>query len=61
MIPVQILWDDEAQVWCAINEEIGLALESESYDTLVQRVEVAAPEMAAENGVPCQGVIIQKM
>lgn len=59
MIPIQIMWDDEAQVWYAVNEEIGLALESESYDTLLQRVQLAAPEMASENGVPCPGVIFQ--
>ncbi len=58
MIPVQILWDDEAGVWCAENEEIGLALESDSYDTLIKRVYIAAPEMAKENGVVCRGLII---
>ncbi len=57
ILPIQILWDDEAGVWYAINEEIGLALESDSYDTLIRRVCIAAPEMAAENGVACRGVI----
>ncbi len=57
MIPVQILWDDEAGVWYAVNEEIGLALESDSYDDLIKRVCIAAPEMAMENGVVCRGLI----
>lgn len=51
MIPIKIFWDDETQVWVAVGEGIGLALESESYDTLIQRVRVAAPEMAEENGI----------
>ena len=56
MISVKIFWDDEAQVWVAIGEGIGLALESESYDDLIQRVKIAAPEMAAENGVICSRI-----
>ena len=58
MIPIKIFWDDEAQVWVAIGEGIGLVLESASYDELIQRVSVAAPEMAAENGIKCPGVEI---
>lgn len=53
MIPVRIFWDEEAEVWVAIGDGIGLVLESESYDTLIQRIRVAAPEMAAENGIKC--------
>ena len=56
MIPIRISWDEEAQVWVAIGEGIGLVLESSSYDELIQRVRVAAPEMAAENGIKCPGV-----
>lgn len=56
MIPIQIFWDEEAQVWVAIGEGIGLALESDSYDKLTQKVKVAAPEMASENGKTCTGI-----
>ena len=56
MISIKVFWDEEAQVWVAISEKIGLFLESESYDILLQRVRVAAPEMAAENGIPCFGI-----
>ena len=57
-IPIQVFWDEEAQVWVAIGEGIGLALESDSYDNLLQRVKVAAPEMASENGKICTEIEI---
>ena len=51
MIDINILWDDEAKVWIAICNEIGLALESKSYDVLLGRVRLAAPEMAELNRI----------
>ena len=56
MISVKIMWDSEAEVWVAICDEIGLALESESYDTLLKRVQIAAPEMAEANHVKCNSL-----
>ena len=56
IVPINIFWDEEAHVWVAIGEGIGLALESGSYDALIQRVRYAAPEMAAENGILCLGI-----
>ena len=47
---VNVRWDDDARVWYAICESIPLALESDSFDTLIERVKVAAPEILAENG-----------
>lgn len=58
MVTIKIMWDEAAEVWIAICEEIGLALESESYDTLVKRIHVAAPEMAQENNVPVSRFVI---
>ena len=58
MVGINIFWDDEACVWVAISDEIGLALESESYDTLLQRIQVAAPEMAECNNVECKSLNI---
>ena len=55
MFPIKVFWDEEAGVWVAVGEGIGLVLESESYDILLQRVSEAAPEMAKENGVVCSG------
>ena len=49
---IQIVWDDEAQVWMATSIDIpGLILEEESADKLIQRVIVAAPEIIELNGV----------
>ena len=58
MIRIDVAWDDEAKVWIALCDEIGLALESESYDELVKRVTIAAPEMAELNHMPCNTITI---
>lgn len=58
MILIEFIWDDEAQVWIAIGEGIGLALESKSYDMLVERVKLAVPEMAAENNISYSNIVI---
>ena len=50
-VAVRIHWDDEAEVWVAVNDELGIALESESYDALVERLKMAIPEMAELNGL----------
>ena len=33
-----------------INDDIGLALESGSYDALIERIKIAVPEMLELNG-----------
>ena len=41
---IKMVWDDG--VWCAESEdELGIVLESNSFDTLVERVRIAVPEM----------------
>ena len=45
-------WDAEAEVWFATNDQIPIALESDSLDKLMERVRVAAPELIALNGLP---------
>ena len=47
---VDIRWDDEARVWYAVCDSIPLALESGSFDALLERVKNVAPEILAENG-----------
>jgi hypothetical protein len=47
-----LTWDDEANVWVAENADIPLALNSGSFDGLIERVRHAAPEILAENGKP---------
>ena len=44
-------WDDDARVWYAVCDSIPLALESNSFDALIERVKIAAPEILVENGV----------
>lgn len=47
---VNLIWDNEANVWVATSNDIpGLVLESESYDTLLARVKLAAPELLELN------------
>ena len=46
---VNITWDDEADVWIAISDDIPLALEHSSFDTLIERVRLAAPELLELN------------
>lgn len=48
---VQLFRDDEAEVWIAINDEIPLALESDSLDNLIERVKLAAPEIIEMNNL----------
>ena len=47
---VNMMWDREAAVWIAACDDIPLALESGSFDALVERVKVAVPEMLEING-----------
>ena len=44
-IDIRIIWDEESRVYVAVGDKIGLVLESESYDRLLERVKIAAPEM----------------
>lgn len=50
-IPIIISWDEDAKEWYAVGDDIGLALESDSYDELIRRICVVAPEMADLNSV----------
>jgi hypothetical protein len=47
---ITLSWDTEAGVWYAANDEIPIVLESESFDSLVERVRIAAPELLEANG-----------
>ena len=50
---VKFNWDDEAKVWIATsNDIIGLILESESVEKLMNRVKLAAPELIELNHLP---------
>ena len=51
MLNIAIHWDEEAQVWLATNEKIGLILESGSYDALIERIKSAVPELIELNNL----------
>ena len=61
MVIVNIFWDEEAKVWVAVCDSLGIALESESYDELLRRVIEAAPEMAKLNNVECSQIIFSTL
>ena len=47
---IDMSWDEEAGVWCAVCDEIPLALESNSFDALILKVKIAAYETLEANG-----------
>ena len=55
---VNVSWDDEAGVWIAISEEIPLALESNSYDALLEKAKFAAPEIIEFNHKIVEPVVL---
>ena len=47
---VKLVWDNEANRWYTETDDIpGLVLESPSFDSLVDRVRLAAPEILELN------------
>ena len=54
---VKMSWDSEALVWYAICDDIPIALESGSFDALVERVKTAAPELLRMNGADPECVL----
>lgn len=49
-LTIKMTWDPEARVWIAESEDVpGLALESGSFDALLERVRFAVPELLALN------------
>lgn len=47
---INVLWDNEADVWVATSDDIpGLVLESGSFDALLERVRHTAPELLQLN------------
>ena len=47
---ITFTFDEEAAVWYALNDDIPLALESDSFDVLMDRVKRAVPELLELNG-----------
>lgn len=56
---INFTWDNEAAVWIATSDDIpGLVLESGSFDALLERVRIAAPELLALNSPQNQPLIL---
>jgi EAL domain-containing protein (putative c-di-GMP-specific phosphodiesterase class I) len=47
---ILLVWDDESARWIAENDDIPIALESDSLDALIERVRIAVPELLELNG-----------
>jgi len=47
---IKMTWDKDAAVWYAVCDDIPIALESGSFDALVERVKIATPELLDLNG-----------
>ena len=47
---IALIWDEDARVWIAQNDDIPLALENGSLDLLMEQVRLAAPEILELNG-----------
>ena len=47
---IDMSWDEQAGVWCAVCDNIPLALESNSFDALIERVKIVAYEILELNG-----------
>ena len=47
---IKMTWDPEALVWIAESDDVpGLAMESGSFDALIERLRFAVPELLALN------------
>ena len=46
---INIKWDEDAGVWCALCDDIPLALESNSFDALLEKTKIVAYEILVLN------------
>ena len=46
---IDTAWDESAGVWCATCDDIPLALESNSFDALIEKTKTVAYEMLEMN------------
>lgn len=52
LMEITVKKDMTANVWVAICDDIGLVLESGSYDALMERIKVVVPELIQLNNIP---------
>ena len=53
---ININWDEDAGVWCAVCNDIPLALESNSFDALIEKVKTVAYEILEANKKMTDGI-----
>ena len=47
---IKILWDDESRSWYTETDDVpGMVLDSNSFDALIEKVQLIAPDMLEEN------------
>jgi predicted RNase H-like HicB family nuclease len=52
-----LVWDNEAGVWFSDSEDIpGLILQSNSVETLIERLKIAAPEFLELSNMPSHNI-----
>ena len=54
-----LIWDDDARVWIAHNDDIPLVLENGSLDLLMEQVRLAVPEILELNGKEHENVYLE--
>ena len=55
---ILLIWDDDARVWIAQNDDIPIALENGSLDLLMEQVRIAVPEILELNSKEFQDVYL---
>jgi hypothetical protein len=50
LLKFQLIWDVEENIWYCSSDDIPMVLESESYDTLISRIRLAAPDYMEHEG-----------
>lgn len=55
---IDIKLDENANVWIAINNDLGITLEDASYDKLIDRLKITIPEMCELNNINISYVYI---
>jgi hypothetical protein len=53
---IDVNWDETAGVWCAVCDDIPIALESNSFDALIEKVKTVALEILELNGKMAQNM-----
>lgn len=51
LLCIQALYDEEARVWVATNDELGLATEADTLDVLTYKLQEMIGELAQLNGI----------